>query len=170
MMAVERPRNMDLLKDPLRVQIQCFRHLSDPLGTEGLLRVDPHDLSVQAPVVLRTRDVDRQLVGKLGLARRKFTIALCNGLRLQAASQKFVQGLRTGRQLGHGLAAFQDDVARLEAADVDGLPRRDDDLLRHVGADFSGVRDHGGRGDRQPHQVRESGFLQLFRRRRPHAG
>src|SRR5207247_6174679 len=99
MMAVERPRNMDLLEDRLRVQIQCFRHLSDPLGTEGLLRVDPHDLSVQAPVVLRTRDVDRQLVGKLGLARRKFTIALCNGMRLQASSQDFTTSIRSDTTL-----------------------------------------------------------------------
>src|SRR5438093_13511102 len=99
MMAVERPRNMDLLEDRLRVQIQGFRHLSDPLGTEGLLRVDPHDVSVQAPVVLRTRDVDRQLMRKLGLARRKLTITLRNGLRFQAASQKFVQSLRTRCEL-----------------------------------------------------------------------
>src|SRR5881628_3016644 len=89
--------------------------------------VSIHDVSVQAPVVLRTRDVDRQLMRKLGLARRKLTVTLRNGLRFQAASQKFVQSLRTRCELRDGLPPLQDDVARLEAADVDGLPRRDDD-------------------------------------------
>ena len=65
MMAVERAGDVDPFEDRLRVQVQRIGHLSDSLGSEGLLRVDPHDVSVQPPVILRPGHVDRELVADL---------------------------------------------------------------------------------------------------------
>src|SRR5881409_4513795 len=77
---------------------------------------------------------------------------------------------RSGCELRDGLPPLQDYVAGLEPADVDGLPGCNNDLLGHIRAEFRGVRDHLGRGDGQPHQIRESGLPQLLRGRGAYAG
>jgi hypothetical protein len=93
MVAVERPRDMDVLQDLVRIEIQRLHHLPNPLRAERLFRINPNGVPTQAPILLWPRDVHGELMRKLALSAAKFAIALRDRLCLQSAAQQFIQGL-----------------------------------------------------------------------------
>src|SRR5207249_12175934 len=110
--------------------------VTDPLGPEGLLGIDPDRVAVHPAVVLRAGDVHCELMPNLRLSTTELAVHLPDRLRLEAAPEELVQSFRAGRELGDGLPALEDHDSGLEATDVDGLTGRDDDFLGHVRADL----------------------------------
>src|SRR2546425_11978364 len=98
-MAVERPRDVDAFQDRVRIEVECVRHVADPLGPEGLLGINPDRVAVHPAVVLWAGDVHRELMPDLGLSAPELAVHLRDRLCLEAAPEELVQSLRTGREL-----------------------------------------------------------------------
>jgi len=144
-------------------------HLLDPLGPERVLAVDEDRATFQAAVFGGQLDVDRQLMGDLGLAGTELAVDLRDRLGLDAPTQQLVDLLDAPGELADLLATFEHLRAALEPADVGGLAGGLDDVGGTGLPDVGGVREFARAGDRDALIGVESVFLELLGRRRAHA-
>ena len=119
---------MDAGQDVFGVQAVATCHLGDPLGAEGVFRIDVKDISIQSTLFNRKRAVHSELMPNLCLSTPEFTVDLHERLGLEAATEQVVDGLDFRAKLLDFTTSLEKRITRNESPNVGHFLSRSDDL------------------------------------------